>query len=135
MKVLEAFKLTYLSYMILVCCGNETVDQHIAKRRLLRKNPKKAQVKIIQTLYFSSCKDKKNKLNSRANLIYFRFNFPLLPVLMKCFPIKFPSQFSGKFWLISMLYRISSQLFTIKLGFNYKHVLWSFWKIAPCNRV
>lgn len=135
MEALEAFKLTYLSHMTLVRCGNKTVDQHIAKRRLLRKKSKKAQVKIIQTLYFSSCKDKKNKLNSRANLIYFRFNFPLLPVLMKCFPIKFPSQFSSKFWLISMLYRISSQLFTIKLGFNYKHVLWSFWKIAPCNRV
>lgn len=78
---------------------------------------------VIQKLYFSS------------GYLQVRLNFLLLPVLMQGFPIKFPSQFCSKFWLISMLYGISSQVFTIKLCFNYKHMLGSFWKIAPCKRV
>lgn len=85
---------------------------------------------VTQKLYFSSCKDKKIKFYLQV-----RLNFLMLPVLMKCFPIKFPSQFHSKFWLIGMLHRISSQLFTIKLCFNYKHMLGSFWKITPCKRM
>lgn len=63
---------------------------------------------VTQKLPFANYKDKNIKF-----YLQIRFHFLRLPVLMKCFSIKFPGQFCSKFWLISMLHRVSSQLLTI----------------------